>query len=501
MRASCRSPKSGYLVALVSTAVVVLLRLALADWLHDRIPLLLPLVVVVFLAAWCGGLKPGLLATALGMLVASMVLSSNQTNQVGFVMFLTEGLAISASFEAMHKARRRLERKQQQLEAEIRERQRVEQELVEADRRKDEFLATLAHELRNPLAPIRNCLEITRSNDNPSLREQTHHMMERQVQQMVRLVDDLLDVSRISRNKIVLRKERVPLARVIESAVETVQPLLQASGHQLAISSLPEPILVHADPIRLAQVLSNLLNNAAKYTKRGGQIWLTVERTETAVSVRVQDNGVGIPADMLSSIFEMFTQVEGTLELSHGGLGIGLSLVKWLTEMHDGRVEARSDGPGKGSEFIVHLPTLTVAEPPAVLAGSTQRPQSSAGRRVLVVDDNEDVVSSMRILLTSLGNEVQTAGDGLTAVEAAATFRPDMVMLDLRMPGMNGFEAARQIREQPWGKKMVLVAHTGWGQAEVRRRTREAGFDHHLVKPVARDALEEILVGLSAGPC
>ena len=256
------------------------------------------------------------------------------------------------------------------------------------------------------------------------------------------------------------------------------KPASRSSRHP-AINSRsllpPEPILVHADPIRLAQVLSNLLNNAAKYMERGGNIWLTVEKTETAVVVKVRDTGIGIPADMLSRIFEMFTQVDGALERSLGGLGIGLSLAKWLTEMHGGSVEARSDGPGTGSEFVLHLPILVNAETQDTAQSPAKRPAASAGHRVLVVDDNEDVVTSMQTLLASLGNEVQTACDGVAAVEAAATFHPDVVMLDLRMPRMNGYDAARQIRAQPWGKKMVLVAHTGWGQEENRRRPRRRG--------------------------
>jgi signal transduction histidine kinase len=511
MRATWRSPMSGYLVALGSTAIVVLLRFALADWLHDRVPLLLPLIVAVFLASWCGGLKPGLLATVLGLLVGMTVLSSQatgpsypMTDRVRLVMFLMEGLAISGSFEAMHKIRRRLERKRHQLEEEVRERKRVEQELVEADRLKNEFLATLAHELRNPLAPIRNCLEIMhRSQDEPALREQTHRMMERQVQQMVRLVDDLLDVSRISRNKVELRKEPISLGKVVQGAVETSQPLIQASGHELTISLPAEPILLDADPIRLAQMFSNLLNNAAKYMEPGGNIMLTAEKRETEVVVTVRDSGIGIPTHMLSRIFEMFMQVGAAQERSHGGLGIGLSLVKWLAEMHGGRVEARSDGPGKGSEFVVYLPIFVGADAQQTdqPTDHTQRPVASASHRVLVVDDNEDAVSSMQTLLTALGNEVLTAYDGVEAVEAAAAFHPDVVMLDLGMPRMNGYDAARQIRAQAWGKGMVLIAHTGWGQEEDRCRTKEAGFDYHLVKPVAPDTLEELLAGLPTSRC
>lgn len=498
---------SGYLVALLGTAVVVLLRLLLADLVHDPIPVLLPLVVVVFLAAWRGGLKSGLLATVLGLVVGSALYHSDPANhgsipvieRVRLVMFFFEGLAISGSFEAMLKARRRLERKKQQLEAEIRQRQRIEQQLVDADRRKNQFLATLAHELRNPLAPIRNCLEIMRrGQDDPALRKHIHSMMDRQVHHMVHLVDDLLDVSRISRNKLDLRKEPVSLGTVIVHAVEASQPLIQAAGHSLTVSLPSERIRLDADPIRLAQVFSNLLNNAAKYMDRGGKIQLTAEKVGTEVVVKVSDSGIGIPAQMLGRIFEMFTQVEGTQQRSHEGLGLGLYLVQWLTELHGGRVEAHSDGPGKGSAFVVRLPigVDVYHRPSDQLMEPAGRHPTAAGRRVLVVDDNQDALSSMQTLLTAMGSEVQTACDGVEAVAAAAEFRPDVVMLDLRMPRMDGYDAARQIRSNAWGKEMVLIAHTGWGQDEDRRRSREAGFDYHLVKPVAAHALEELLASL-----
>ena len=373
---------------------------------------------------------------------------------------------------------------------------RAEAVLQETDRRKDEFLAILAHELRNPLAPLRNALHVIRlagSNPNPATLEQTRGMMERQVQQMVHLIDDLLDISRITRGKIELRKERIELAAVIQDSLETCRPLIEAGGHELTVIMPPEPISLHADPTRLAQVFSNLLNNAAKYTPRGGAIRLTGERQGDEITVKVRDTGIGIPADMLPRIFEMFTQVDRSLERSQGGLGIGLSLVRGLVELHGGRVEARSEGPGQGSELLVRLPV----HPPVRAAQSAPASRHAAPhrRRILVVDDNRDAADSLALLLTLQGSEVRTAYDGLEAIEAAAAFDPDVVLSDLGMPRMNGYEAAQKIRQQ-CGDRVVLVAMTGWGQEEDKRRSSEAGFDYHLVKPVALEALEQLLASL-----
>jgi PAS domain S-box-containing protein len=379
----------------------------------------------------------------------------------------------------------------------ITERKAAEQALRDADRRKDEFLAMLAHELRNPLAPIRNSLNILRlsSRHDPAV-EQVGEMMERQVNHMVRLVDDLLEVSRITRGKIELRKEPIEVAAVVRTAVETSRPLIEAAGHQLAVSLPPAPITLDGDPVRLAQVISNLLNNAAKYTESGGQIWLTVRREAGGIAISVRDNGTGIPPDMLPKIFELFMQVDRNLERAQGGLGIGLTLVKSLVELHGGSVTAASDGPGQGSEFVVHLP-LASASAPALPAVEKERPASVLPRRqVLVVDDNRDAAQSLGMLLSVLGADVKVAFSGPEALKAIAAHRPDVVLLDIGMPGMDGHEVARQIRLQAELAQVTLIALTGWGQEEDRRKSESAGFDFHLTKPADMSALQALLLSL-----
>jgi PAS domain S-box-containing protein len=375
----------------------------------------------------------------------------------------------------------------------------LEAALREADRRKDEFLAVLAHELRNPLAPLRNGLQVLRLSADPAAQEETREMMDRQLAQMVRLIDDLLDVSRISRNKLELRKARLPLAAVVENAVETARPLLDAKGHSLAVTLPPEPVYLDADLTRLAQVFWNLLHNAAKYTDPGGRIELTAGREGGAVVVTVRDTGVGIPAPALPGLFTLFSQVDHSLERAEGGLGIGLALVKGLVEMHGGTVAARSAGPGQGSEFVVRLP---VAEGPGAAAGPPAGGPAppSARRRVLIVDDNRDGAASLGRMLSLLGHDTRTAHDGLEALELAEAFRPDVLLLDIGLPKLNGYDVCRRLRDRPWGRAALIVAVTGYGQEDDRRRAREAGFDQHLVKPVRFAALQGLLAGLPAAP-
>jgi len=377
---------------------------------------------------------------------------------------------------------------QQRIQEELRE---LAAQLSDADRRKTEFLATLGHELRNPLAPIRTGLEAMKLLcDDPIAIREIRNTMERQVQQMVRLIDDLLDISRITQGKMVLRTCRVDLAEVVQSAVEATRSYIDEAGHELTVELPPQPIILNADPSRLAQVLSNLINNAAKYTPDGGNIRLSAECYGHEVSVMVKDNGLGLPANMLGNIFEMFTQIDRSLEEGYTGLGIGLTLVKRLVELHGGSVEVSSEGAGKGSEFRVRIPVL-------VESSDTEEveKQLEVGKalRILIVDDNKDAAKMLSMVVKMLGNEVDTAHDGLEAIEVAARFRPDVVLMDLGMPKMNGYEAAAHIRKQPWGKDILLVALTGWGQDDDKRRTKEAGFDHHLVKPAEPAALQTLL--------
>jgi PAS domain S-box-containing protein len=368
-------------------------------------------------------------------------------------------------------------------------------ELAEASRHKDEFLATLAHELRNPLSPIRNSvhylgLEGLTERDMKSARE----VITRQVAIMVRLIDDLLDVSRISRNKLDVRKESVDLAAVVETAVESSRPLLQQCGHELTISLPAEALHLDADPIRLAQVFLNLLNNAAKYTNRGGQISLSARREGSDAVVSVRDNGIGIPSDMLSSVFDMFTQVDRSRDQSQGGLGIGLTLVRRLVEMHDGTIEARSAGPDKGSEFVVRLP-LVIRPPIKTPSREGAVVKRLSHGRILVVDDNKDSADSLAMVLRLKGHDIRTAHDGVEALEVANLFHPEIVLLDIGLPKLNGYDVARRIRQQPWGQDVLLIALTGWGKDEDRRLSQEAGFNFHIVKPVDHAVLEELLAG------
>lgn len=380
----------------------------------------------------------------------------------------------------------------------ITERKRVEAALFLADRRKDEFLAILAHELRNPLAPIRNALHILHSSKaDRQMRERARDMMERQVDQMVHLVDDLLDVARITRGTIELQRERVLLKDVIDSAVETSQPLIEKFNHTLFLEVPAQPIYVNADPTRLAQAFLNLLNNAAKYSRPGGRIDLKVGTMNDTVSISITDAGIGIAQDMLPKIFEMFAQVDNSLERKQGGLGVGLTLVKNLVEMHGGSVDALSEGLGKGSTFTVTLPIANEQNASnAVKDDASDRPETSSTLRVLIVDDNEDSAKTLAWATELMGHEPLMAHNGMDAIEAAKKFKPHVALLDIGLPGMNGYELCREMRTLPEMKETVFIAQTGWGQEKDRALAKEAGFSHHLVKPIAVDALEKIFGSL-----
>jgi signal transduction histidine kinase len=404
----------------------------------------------------------------------------------GNVTLLERPVRVGALGSAIRSALRARER-QYQTRAYLAERQ-------QADERKDRFLATLAHELRNPLAPIRNSMSLLRLAGGGENADAIYGILERQIDHMVRLVDDLMEVSRITRGKIELRKAPVDLAESIAVAVETSRPLIDAAQHDLQVSLPDERMVLQADGMRLAQVFSNLLNNAAKYTDAGGRIAIAARREGHAAVVTVSDNGVGIPADALPRVFEMFAQVDAGDSRAQTGLGIGLTIVRSLVEMHGGSVVATSAGPGRGSEFVVRLP---LADRPRERASSGARtaPADRTLPRVLLVDDNHDAADTLGALLQMLGAEVQVVYDGPSALDAIAAFRPSVVVLDLGMPGMDGYEVARRVREHH-PKLPVLIALTGWGQERDRQLTAAAGFEHHLVKPVGLDTLKTVLASV-----
>ena len=374
---------------------------------------------------------------------------------------------------------------------------RMAADLSDADHRKDEFLATLAHELRNPLAPIRNGIELLKRAVPEHPQAQTVvGVMERQMGHLVRLVDDLIDVSRITRNKLELRRHTVELAPIVQAAVEACRPLLDGKQHQLEVALPASPLHVDADPTRLVQVFANLLNNACKYTDRGGRLRIALERQAQEAVLTVTDDGNGIPPEMLPKVFGMFTQVERNLERTQGGLGIGLSMVKRLVELHEGSVSIDSAGEGQGTRVEVRLPLVLAPLPSAAGAAGERAPLPF--RRILVADDNVDAALSLASVLELMGNQVHTVGDGQAALDAAPGFAPDLVLLDIGMPRLNGYEACRRLRELPGGGELVIIAVTGWGQEEDRARSREAGFDLHLTKPVDPVAVEALLAALPA---
>jgi signal transduction histidine kinase/ActR/RegA family two-component response regulator len=416
--------------------------------------------------------------------------SGDAVRTLGNVMLLERPVRLTTLVTAIRTALRARDR-QYQMRQHLQERLRAEDALRVADRRKDEFLATLGHELRNPLAPLLTALQLLKVGApvDPAVARATA-VMERQLHHLVRLVNDLLEVSRITRGLIEVQREPVDLAYVMHSAIDTSRPLIDAAGHALSLDLPAEPVVVYGDPVRLTQVFANLLTNAAKYTNAGGHIWVRVRQAGGTAVVSVRDDGIGIAADQLASVFEMFTQVDRSARLAQGGLGIGLTLVRTLVTMHGGRVQARSRGPGRGSEFVVELPAVAAR---ALDPGPATKVDGIAAQRILIVDDNQDSADTLGALLGRLGGIVSVVYNGRDALAALATFEPNVMILDIGMPEMDGYEVARQVRSMPAHADVLLIALTGWGQDHDRESARAAGFDHHMVKPPDIPALRDVL--------
>jgi len=486
MLADLRPRWVAYLLALCITALVLLGREAVAGFLGRSDPFL-PFVGAVLIASWFGGLGPGLLATALGAMVTDFFLVApffslpfaKLVHGADLLLFVVLGVLISLLSD---------------------KRLRLVCQLWEADCRKNRFLATLAHELRNPLAPIANAVQCLRLHEpsNPQNRKSIE-IIERQTCQITRLVDDLLDISRISHDKLELRTEPTELASVVQSAVETARPIIQRQGHDLTIRLPDASVLLKADPVRLGQVFANLLNNAAKFTPPGGRIEISAEAQADEIVVAVRDSGIGIPLGERSRIFEIFAQGGRCEAGTPCGLGIGLALARRLVEMHGGSIDVTSEGVGRGSEFKVRLPAGEMPLLPNRPSSSDDRARPPRTRyRILIADDNKDSVESLGFLLSDLGNEVHKAYDGMEAVMCAQKIRPEVVLMDIGMPVLDGYAAARRIRSRAWGTEIVLVAVTGWGQDEDRKRSERAGFDYHLTKPIHLSGLCTLLETLAA---
>jgi signal transduction histidine kinase len=394
--------------------------------------------------------------------------------------------------EVLSEANAELAAANKNLQLEITERLRAETLLIEADRRKDEFLATLAHELRNPLAPIQSALNVHKLEPLPDERKQLIGIIERQVQLLARLVDDLLDVARITRGKLELRKHRVTVREVLSAAIETARPLLEGAGHTLRSEVADGDFMLYADAQRLSQVFANVLNNACKYTPPGGTIWLRAHAEAGELVVSVRDTGIGLTPEQCEQVFDLFVQADASFERTRGGLGIGLTLVRQLVEMHDGSVTAHSRGLGHGSEFVIRIPIAVGTDEAS--GDSTKMRQSLAKRalRILIVDDNRDGADMLALTLGILGHQVTTVYEPVKAIAVAQSFLPDIAFLDIGMPELNGYELAALLRRQPWASHLMLVALTGWGQEESRQLSAAAGFDEHLVKPVELETIDRV---------
>jgi signal transduction histidine kinase/CheY-like chemotaxis protein len=458
------------------------------------------------ISAWYGGLGPGLLATALGTVAATCYiqklghLQHDVEMQMRTVMFVFSGILLSFLFESLHVTRKRMMYKKSMLEMEIAQRHKAQEAQVDANRRKDEFMATLAHELRGPLGAASNALEVMEVAKDDGVKGKAMSIMRRQISQMTRLIDDLMDIARVSQNKIELKKQPLQLSTVIQTAVDGVKPMMEGKSHDVTVSLPQEPVWIDGDPARLNQIFMNILANAAKYTAPRGDISISAERENEKVKIVVRDNGVGIPAHILPKIFDMYVQAESTLEQSQGGLGIGLSLVKRLVTLHGGLVTARSAGTGKGSEFEVTLPVMQITTIPAPRP-EKRKVETEIRHCVLVVDDNEASAQTLGWMMEGLGHQVKVATSGQEAIRTAAAFHPDVVLLDIGLPEMDGYEVCKAMRQMPTLKDTVIIAQTGWGQPEEKKRAEEAGFDHHLVKPIELAALQNVLNSFSGRPC
>jgi signal transduction histidine kinase/ActR/RegA family two-component response regulator len=433
------------------------------------------------------------------VVLAELFRKRRELQQANLALKVEKARELERLNESLRKANEELAKRNRELGDEVAERARAEERLREADKRKDEFLATLAHELRNPLAPLLNALNVRRLTA-PEAIEPLQKLMERQLALLVRLIDDLLDIARITRGKLELRKGTTTLQEVLQSAVETAMPLIELGKHELQVQLPPDTVPMYADSMRLSQVFANLLNNAAKYSDTGGWIELAAEVEDSAIQVRVRDRGIGLSAEQARDIFDLFTQADTAIERARGGLGIGLTLVRRLAEMHGGEVSVHSDGLGHGSEFVVRLPRDVVPPPERTEhpPARSKRAPHALGQRALVVDDNRDAADTLAMMLELLGLEVRCLYAPADFEATFAAFKPGVVFLDVGMPGRSGYDVAQALRASPGGRDVLLVAVTGWGQPEDRRRTHEAGFDHHLVKPPELPAIQAICGQLDA---
>jgi signal transduction histidine kinase/CheY-like chemotaxis protein len=482
--------------AVAVTLAALFLRWFLDPWLGSGVPYI-TLYGAVAIAVWFGGLGPAVLAMVLGYAIVNVRYIApagtlevvTTADSIQLALFTLSSALIIVLGEAMRRARDRYRAS----EAEVKERAR---QLQRADENKSQFLAVLSHELRNPLAPLRTGLALLRMKDEDPATAETHDMMERQIAQLSRLIDDLLDVSRIDRGKLELRPERLAIDTMLRTAIDTARPNIDAQGHELRVGFPPQPLYVEGDLVRLAQVVSNLLNNAAKFTPPNGRIELSARAEDGRVAVRVADSGIGIAPERLHEVFDMFVQLDGTRPTA-GGLGLGLTLARSIVERHGGEIEARSGGPGAGAEFIVRLPLAMEPAPAEPEAPAPAAPPPER-RRVLVVDDNVDAAQTLAAYLRLLGHRAESALDGEAALRIAEVLRPDVAFIDLNMPRMDGAEVARRLRATPWGRGARLVALTGMGQQSDIVRTRDAGFDQHITKPADLEQVSRIAAGEAA---